>query len=265
MIDVVIFSKNRPLQLFALLDSMHKLTDCAKSASITVIYKYDDIYKESIEEIKQRFESVSFKEQSNFKNDVTNSLASTFNRFCTFLVDDIVFKEPFSFANVCHLLGANSSILTFSMRMGTHLNFCYPINSPQPIPDGTIQNGLFIWQWRNSQGDWGYPISLDGHVFRKNDATRWLSRIDFSNPNQLEDRLQIAKMENLETYCVCTTTSCIVNLPINRVQDEYKNRCGDEDPLILLGLWNEGKRINTDAVIGVNNTSAHFPMPLAFL
>ena len=265
MIDIVIFSKNRPMQLFALLDSMSKLTDHEKAANITVVYKYDEKYVPAIEQIKQEFSKFSFKEQANFKNDVTNVLASTFNRFCTFLVDDIVFKEPISFANVCQLLETNSSVLNFSMRMGTHLNFCYPINSPQPIPDGMIQNGMFVWQWRNAQGDWGYPLSLDGHVFRKNDITRWISRIEFSNPNQLEDRMQIAKMENLETHCVCTTTSCIVNLPINRVQDEYKNRCGDEDPEVLLGLWNEGKRINIDAILGLNNTSAHFPMPLALL
>jgi len=265
MIDVVIFSKNRPMQLHALLDSMHKLTDCKKSANVTVIYKYEEKYVAALENIKKTFESINFKSQTDFKSDVTNVLASNFNRFCTFLVDDIIFKEPVSLANVCHLLNSNSSVLTYSMRMGTHLNFCYPTNSPQPVPDGMVQNGMFVWQWRNSQGDWGYPISLDGHVFRKNDVTRWMSRIDFSNPNQLEDRLQTAKMENLETHCVCTTTSCIVNLPINRVQDEYKNRCGDEDPEILLGLWNEGKRINVDAILGLNNNSAHFPMPLAFL
>lgn len=265
MIDIIIFSKNRPLQLYALLETLYLHTDAQKSANVTVIYRYEQEFSHSIDEIADRFFSVRFVEQRDFYQDVINCLKVTTNRFCSFLVDDIVFKENISLANTCHLMMTNPQILTFSMRMGTHLNFCYPTNSRQSIPDGTIQSGFFAWNWKSGQGDWSYPFSLDGHIFRKEDVERWLSKISFSNPNQFEDRLQIAKTERGNEICICQTQSSIVNLPLNRVQDEYKNRCGDISSTELLAYWEEGKKIDSSKFLGISNTSAHYPQPLTMV
>lgn len=260
MIDLIIFSKNRPLQLYALLESLYQHTDSQKSANVSVIYRYDQSFRASIDEMSDKFSFVSFIAQNDFYQDVINCLKTTTNRFCAFLVDDIVFKENISLANTCHLLLSNPHILTFSMRMGLHLNFCYPTSLKQPLPNGTIQNGFFIWKWQHGQGDWGYPYSLDGHIFKKEDLTRWLSKINFSNPNQFEDRLQIAKTENTECFCICTTQSSIVNLPLNRVQDEYRNRCGEISSEELFLYWEQGKKIDIVELQGLINTSAHYPV-----
>lgn len=265
MIDLIIFSKNRPLQLYALLESLYQHTDSQKSANVSVIYRYDQSFRASIDELSDKFSFVSFIEQNDFYQDVINCLKTTTNRFCAFLVDDIVFKENISLANTCHLLLSNPHILTFSMRMGMHLNFCYPTNSRQSIPDGNIQKGFFAWNWKVGHGDWSYPFSLDGHIFRKEDLERWTSKITFSNPNQFEDRLQIAKTEKGNEICICQTQSAIVNLPINRVQNEYKNRCEDVSPYDLLTMWKEGKKIDTSKFLSISNTSAHYPQPLTLV
>ena len=261
MIDVVIFSKNRPLQLYSLLESMYALTDADGSANVTVIHKYDESYSSALNELCFKFEKVKFMAQSDFKKDTLMSLFSSLNRFCVFLVDDIVFKRGISFNDITHLLNNNPSILTFSLRMGLHLNFCYPTSTIQPIPDGNITSELFVWDWTKSQGDWNYPVSLDGHVFRKQDILTWSSRITFDNPNQFEDYLQRSfKVDNTSTHCVCSTESVIINIPINRVQNEYKNRCEEIDPAKLLDIWNDGKKIDFKMLCNVTNTSAHFPI-----
>jgi len=263
MIDIIIFSKNRPLQLYALLESLYSLTDAKDTASVTVIHKYDDPYEKSLSELKEKFNHVNFIQQADFKKDTLAAIFASTNQHCAFLVDDIVFKTGVSFKDIVNLISANDGVLTFSMRLGLHLNFCYPSNSDQPVPNGNVINEIFVWEWTNGKGDWGYPISLDGHVLRKHDVLKWTSRINFNNPNQYEDYMQAtAKMEKIPTHCVCHTSSIIVNLPLNRVQSEYQNRCGDISPEELLEIWQQGKKIDVKAVYKINNTSAHFPISI---
>lgn len=264
MIDIVIFSKNRPLQLYSFLESMEHYTDVRGSAEVSVIYKYDDEYSRSLDEIRERFSSVRFVKQGDFKSDLSSCLSGD-NRFCTFFVDDIVFKRKFSFEETCTVLSSNPGILTFSMRMGLHLNFCYPTRESQPIPDGFTQQGFFIWDWKLGQGDWSYPISVDGHVFRKDDFCSWLRMIEFTNPNQLEDRLQFVKSLNFPSRCICNTASSIVNLPINRVQNEYKNRSEQVSPEVLKQHWDDRKKIDFLKLSNINNNSAHFPTKIELM
>lgn len=258
MIDIVIFSKNRPLQLYSFLESMDHYTDHKNAANVSVIFKYDDEYLNSLDELKGKFPSVNFVKQEDFKSDLSSCLSGR-NSFCTFFVDDIIFKRKFSFEEVCAVLAPNPGILTFSMRMGLHLNFCYPTRENQPIPDGFTQQGFFVWDWKSGQGDWSYPISVDGHFFRKDDFMSWIKMIDFTNPNQLEDRLQFVKSLNLSSRCICSTSSSIVNLPVNRVQNEYKNRSEEESPEVLKKYWDDGKKIDFLKLSNINNNSAHFP------
>jgi hypothetical protein len=264
MIDTVIFSRNRPLQLYALLESLHFYSDIKDHSSISVIFKYDDLYVDGLEEIRKKFPHVRFVNQGNFKQDIMSCFSEA-SRFCTFFVDDIIFKKRCSILTMCGILDANPRILTFSMRMGMHLNYCYPTGENQPIPDGMVQGGFFAWDWRSGSGDWSYPISVDGHVFRKDQMLSWIQMIEFNNPNQFEDRLQIAKQMSQNFGCVCMTSSCIVNLPINRVQDEYKNKSGEELPENLKKIWDQGKKIDFLSLSEINNTSAHYPSSISLL
>ena len=50
MIDFLIFSRNRPLQLHSLLASMSKYI--SGNYSVSVLHRYDDDYQESLNEIK---------------------------------------------------------------------------------------------------------------------------------------------------------------------------------------------------------------------
>lgn len=262
MIDIVSFSRNRPLQLYSFLESLEDNTDARFSSNVSVIYRYDDPFLEGLGEVKNKFGWVNFINQDNMRNDVLVELEKSKNEFCVFFVDDIIIKDSVSFSSVCETIKTNPGILTFSLRMGLNLDFCYPTSSPQPIPDGIIRSGLFAWDWRSGQGDWGYPMSVDGHIFRKSEMISWISSISFQNPNQFEDRLQPFKSMNEKVFCACYTMSKIVNLPMNRVQDEYKNRSEEMRAEDLLEWWNEGKKIDVESLMKIKNNSAHFPVKI---
>ena len=86
MIDVIVFSKNRPLQLYALLESMLSFTDAGQVAQVSVIYSYDDEYSSALDEVKKKFEGITFIKQTNFKRDVATALFASTNDFCTFFI-----------------------------------------------------------------------------------------------------------------------------------------------------------------------------------
>ena len=56
--------------------------------------------------------------------------------------------------------------------------------TPPDFKDG------YRWAWKTaSRGYWHYPMSLDGHIFRKADFAKLIPKLNFSNPNTLEANL----------------------------------------------------------------------------
>lgn len=259
MIDALIFSKNRPMQLHCLLESIEKLTNLS---DIKVLYKYDENYLEGLEKVKSLHKKVSFIEETNFELQVKSYLNNG-QKFCVFFVDDIFFKNKVDFSLPCQVLESNPVFLTFSLRLGTHLNYCYPNSSEQAVPNGSINSGFFLWSWRGSSHDWGYPFSVDGHIFRRADINSWVSHLRFKNPNQFESEMQsIPRTFAVQEACASFVHSKILNTPINRVQDEFKNRAENGSIEDLYRLWMEGNGLDFEKALGVINDGAHMPVNL---
>ena len=113
-----------------------------------------------------------------------------------------------------------------------------------------------MWQWRGAPGDWAYPMSLDGHIFRTEDVLPLIQAERFDNPNLLETRL--AKHPIDKPLMTCLDEHVVVNIPLNRVQNVYHNRCGDDWTAERLNeLFLAGKAIDTRHFDGMQNRSAH--------
>ena len=259
-IDVMVFSKDRPLQLDGLLRS---LSANMKGVNTCVLYHYEEEYISAIEELKRTHPNVEFIKQTDFcaqvKTFVNNSA-----EHCMFLVDDIVFKEDVDVTMIKNVMDNNINIMTFSLRLGLHLDTCYPLSSKQPIPQGTVYPpGIFAWEWKNSEMDWNYPLSVDGHVFRSHQFATWIKELQFSRPNSYEESLQLIRQRYpLPPIAICYARSKIVNLPLNRVQNDVENKCGNIDSLTLMQMWNEGKRMNIEKYQGILNNGAHEELEL---
>ena len=105
-------------------------------------------------------------------------------------------------------------------------------------------------------GYWNYPLSVDGHIFRSEDVFDWMDEICYleslkgwkSNPSQLEASLQRFLCETGQLQAM-SSRSCVVNSPNNRVSDTFEVPKGltyKQDADELLGLYNQGKRVNLD-------------------
>ena len=260
-VDTLIFSKDRACQLDLLLASFQNMATGIEK--VTVIYKAtSDAFKQSYSNCKECHKSINFIEESNFKVNVFDWMQNSSSDFVMMLVDDIVFKEAIDFSNITQILEKNKNILCYSPRLGLHLTECYAMNSPQPVPTGNTQGDFFIWQWMNSQFDWNYMFSVDGHVFRKSEIYSWISHLNFSNPNTLEASMQeIPKTFALQPLGFCHIVSRLLNIPMNRVQNTFINRCENISHIELNDAYLEGNRLDSSQYQGNLNRGCHANLP----
>jgi len=224
----------------------------------TVIYIYSShAFKEGYDKLKHDFSDVNWIFQNNFKQDLLNSIKN--KTFTVFFVDDIVFKSNFDF-DYSNILLEDSSVLCLSLRLSPLINYCYALNIPSPPPDF---GSNCTWSWQGKRGDWGYPMSADGHIFRTNEILPLLKQLDYRNPNTLESEMAGRPLSNPKMACL--DKHPIFNIPHNLVQTEWHNRhynglsASDLNDKYLLD-----KEIDIDYLASIQNNSCHYDVDYKF-
>jgi hypothetical protein len=251
--NTLIFSKDRPCQLELLLRSITEMFVDYESNGFYILYKYtDDISKEGYNKLKEQY-NFNFINEISFKKDTVEIINNFEDDLTMFLVDDDVFKEKLNLSSepVTKFL-ENNNICCLSLRLSPNLRRCYTIDSAMLSPHFESK---WIWNWNNSQYDFAYPMSLDGHIFRTKEIVPLIQNLNFINPNQLESKLHMNKIN--KPLMSCFETSRIVNIPDNRVQNEFKNRHANGSLKNLNSKFLEGFRISTDNIYGIDNISCH--------
>lgn len=256
MINIIVFSKDRSAQLELFIRSMKKYFKEFYQYKINILYTYsnDDFCKgyEKVFEIHNDSNINYIKEKSNFKNDVIELLNGS-NPHTVFFVDDIVFKESFSITDIkFKLFSLNDDILTLSLRLHPKLTYCYPAKHRMKSPkfDSNLS-----FKWRGESGDYGYPMSLDGHFFRTEEFTALTKAITFNNPNSYESML--ARYTFNRPKMICFEKSPIINNPINKVQVFNKNVHGDITAEFLNEKFLDDYIIDLYDFDGFENYSCH--------
>lgn len=270
--NVIIFSKDRPLQLDGLLKSYANHAPFGMCETKVIWTGSSQQYKDAYSNIpgENNIKGLSFIEEnlnSSFKEQVLENINAG-NEFTMFLVDDIVFKAPFTLLdNAIQLLSTDQSILCCSLRLNSKINYCYPTNSivRPPILEPFGEEAL-IFNWVGAEGDWGYPMSLDGHVFRTEKILKILNMINFNNPNTMEANLATlvnCGFLNSQCHMTCYQESKLFNIPANRVQNTFANRHASQTTVEqLLDIYNKGKRMNVETYCGFSNNAPHVELPI---
>jgi len=172
-----------------------------------------------------------------------------------FFVDDQVFVRLW-----------NGTVLPgVSLRLGLNLLRDYNADdASQPTPPYKwIAPGMIAWRWTAGELSWGYPLSLDGHVFDLAEFRPMVDAITFISPNTLESELQrYAPTFREQRLGFCYEHSRVVNVPWNLVQTDWRNRNAGMDADGFLTQWESGHRIALQGIYDGMIESVHQVFPL---
>jgi hypothetical protein len=229
---------------------------------VLVIYRattpaFADAYQ-SIE-LSTRTELVE--ESNDFRQDVLTAVRSDATGYVVFHTDDdIFFRRPPSIPQI------SEDFASFSLRLGRNTTYSYPYGTTQRLPRFAEHGPVLAWDWTRAELDFGYPMSLDGHIFRTDLLLRLLGNTPVANPNELEDELQWRRYL-APRWMLSSRESSLVSIPLNSVTSACVNRTAG-DPAFSAEALNtrflDGERIDLDRLDVSSISAAHQEIPIAF-
>jgi glycosyltransferase involved in cell wall biosynthesis len=266
---VVIFSKDRPLQLDATIRSLRRNCDDIGSADIRVLYVTSTpAFAAGYRVLANEHQGVEFLRESDFKADLVRLVEGTSH--VMFLVDDTLFVGPLSLARAIQTVDAVPACLGFSFRLGKNTTHCYTLDKPQRLPafEG-LGSGVLTFDWTDAEHDFGYPLELSSSLYRTADVLPLLRTLDYRNPNTLESALAQHADSFRETRprLACYGQSVALSVPANLVQTAWKNRV-DSNPALtaeaLVDAYAHGQRLDVERYRGFVPNAAHQELDFHF-
>ncbi len=268
--DLVVFSFDRPLQLYAFLESAQKYAKGIGQTTVVFRASQKGHYEYGYQVVADAFPQVKFLAQGeNPKEDFKPlTLQATFESpsdYVIFAVDDIVVKDHIDLSECIKMLEINQAY-GFYLRMGEHLDFCYTMNQSQQVPPLTaIKKDVMAWTFAAGEHDWGYPNTVDMTLYRKADIEQAFRSLNYHSPNTLEAYWACQATPIMNKRGLCFKESKIVNLPLNRVQTDYKNLSMEIDPADLQIKFLQGLKLDIAPLAKIKNKSAHMAYEPSFI
>jgi hypothetical protein len=263
----IVFSRDRACQLDLLLTSLE--VNAPDLFDVTVIWMARlENYRRSYEICRKEHPDARFLHEDGLTYQVRSTVARERGLVTFFTDDDVLYRPVGNWA--IETLGLEENWICFSLRLGSNTDYCYPLDRSQRVPD------LMPWKWEEADGDFGYPMSLDGHIFRASDLDMFLGGRHFGSPNFLEEMLMASALQGVvhgtpfrekRPLMMAYPESRLVGIPANRVQTKNPNRHGERHPYLIQDLndrYLKGERIDLDALDFSDIRGAHQEMELVF-
>lgn len=271
MIQIVVFSFNRAIQLDTLLTSiMNKWT--SPDYSVDIVYNTsNDFFQKGYEKLILKFRGNSrfkfYKEtaakkpyycirellnvynikklidtpslrrpKSNFRHLVLDIIKTDTSKQIMFMTDDAVFIDNVELPNdVFVWLNSNPLKNQFILRFGKDTN-----NRPCTVK---IEKDYLEWKYSdyNFDTDWGYNFSVDAHIYSKELVYKYYKKYIFTNPNTLEGFIASRMRSNGDAdNARCVIYPKLLSFPINMVQNVVNNESCNVSPEYLNNKYLDG-------------------------
>jgi hypothetical protein len=244
----LIFSRDRPAQLDLLLRSLERY---APHEQTRIIWWASDWYERDEHPLFDGYydflpvDQFLMAAEGDFNLVLRRCLMECPDETVTFFCDDDVLyrKLPRTFTHHLHAeMFRNEELLTFSLRLGVR-------NAQMPMP----QRLPWLWQ-KLPRHDFGFPASVDGHIFRVSDVLRLIGDDVIEHPTNLETVMAIRAegMAEERPYMASFVQQSLVGIPVNRVSTSSGCPAGVIFPQSTLDLnrrWLAGERIVLDDVV----------------
>lgn len=277
-LQIIIFSFNRAMQLDTLLSTLIENWECPEY-KIDVIYNYSTAdFGKGYEVLSQKFQekNVTLHKESTTKPDkvtlceaivpdnvvrlyrnpklrhpksdfrtiLLNVIEKTTAENIMFLTDDSMFISKINIpTSDLDWINEAPEKRQFSLRLGQGVS---------SLPSSIKREGNYCyWNMYENKGNWGYPFSVDAHIYNKDVVLRLFKRYIFCNPNTLESNVvsSVRRAKTLEqgrcfadikmlTFPINIVQNCVDNLSQN-VSVEMLNQCYLQGETMRYGMDKE--------------------------
>lgn len=251
MVDWLVFSRDRACQLDALLRGLDWYAPHL-TRSVSVIYRAtDDEHEAGYRQLRGLHRPVSFTREAHVGGgargpafaDAVHTWLAPGRVAVGFLCDDDLWLRAPPLAAL--------SRMPFSCRLGRNTVYQHPtgLGPYRPPKLEPVGETVLSFEWEGANGDFGYPLSLDGHIYEPGTIRDLVEQVRFTDPTTLEAGLaSIAHRFRPRRIQVAAAGSSLVSVPANRVTENSHNpimdSTGDLRPSRLLERFLAGDRIN---------------------
>jgi hypothetical protein len=259
--DILIFSFDRPLQLYACLESIQRYITGFEN--ITVLYRVSEPkFEMGYSKVKESFPAVHFvaqgleKPKRDFKPNVNKIVFDSPSEYILFAVDDIIVTD-FVDLKECMALVEKTGAYGFYLRLGNRIDYCYQGGHRQLMPvRQQLFGNVFAWDIGSGEYDWGFANSLDMTLYKKEPLKSSFLDLDFQTPNSLESRWtkEFCQDHAIGLYF---DHAKLVNIPMNivgRTGNPHMNYLTTDE---LLTRFDQGFKIDIEPLYQVENHSPH--------
>ena len=271
MIQIVIFSYNRAIQLDTLLTSIRQRwispvysvdilfntsNDSFQNGYKKIISKYSqdsrfNFHKETLVKgpyygikellnvynIKRLIDTPSLRSpKSNFRNNLLDIISLNTSKFVMFMTDDAMFIDNVELPeDIFVWLNSNPQKNQFVLRFGKDTN-----DRPSSVK---IDNEYLEWNYSDYKfdTDWGYNFSVDAHIYSKELVRKYFKKFIFNNPNTLEGFIAARMRSNGDANNArCVLYPKLLSFPVNMVQNVVNNESCNVSPEYLNRKYLDG-------------------------
>lgn len=272
MIQIVIFSYNRAMQLDALLSSIKehwtlsevKVSILYNTSSekyqkgydlLKTIYPFFYFWKESKSKpfyklsdyfsIYNMFKIIKYKHcrkiKTNFR-ELLNYILDDKCNYIMFLTDDSVFIKDVQYTKL-HLdyIDKNLNQNSISLRMGLKMN-----DMPEMLK---LRYDIIKWNYSDykNKNNWSYRFSVDGHIYSMKKIKHLVKKIIFNNPTTLESHiLDYSNKFRILKSGITFKEPYLLSFPINIVQSIADNESQNLSVSLLNDYFLNGYKIQYD-------------------
>lgn len=263
--DILIYSFNRPLQLYALLESIEK-----HFVNVQNIYV---IVRSSTKEFKKAYDNVftrfnycivaEQKSKQDFKPFVCKyAFKKSVSDYIMFAVDDIVVTDNVDLS-VCIETLEQTNAYGFYLRLGKNITWSYMSGINTSVPNfKKVIDDICVYKFKDGLGDWAYPNSNDMVLYKKSNVERDVCSINFEDTGYEGPWAQMAKLSLRGLFF---EHSKIINIPLNLVIKKSNKNMNLYSVKQLLTIFNHGFKMDINQFYQIENNSPHMPIAPIFI
>ena len=265
---IIIFSKDRAMQLRAMLESLFFHCQDINIVDITVFYKTTDSrFDNQYVLLEKEFEDVNFVREIDLTMQIITAVYS--KKYVVFFVDDSVVVKSFDIQKVIDSLETNEDTIGFSLRLGINTTHSYMnCYREQKLPEFIdVDDNVYKYKWIGEQLDFGYPLEVSSSVYRVKDFKK-IRFVPEATPNQIEGCMSRSRgtFKISHPYLLCFRTSVAFSVPVNKVNESNNpsNRKFCYPVQLLAEKFDQGYKIDIEKLTGFLPDSVHQEVELRF-